>query len=279
MNSLQINLTQQTLDKFLKSTLATFKQENPVSKDLVNSNGVKVTGNVKVKTINVDSLTLKEPNIIDLNNVHVEFDLLNIVVEVDIKRIHDEIKVIDLPGDRFDLKISWDFFNDQPDIRLTFGIEEYFHPTFTASMIWIINGLNISAGLNDFDVHDFNIPNDLGSKIEEQIIKDIKDIIKEKIGEHAGKVLDFIGDLVRFLPVDNLGNWIIQQITESEGLKVLVEQAVKDNLKPETLYSVPNQFELGTDQNKVSVSLADENPVVVSVKESHLTTLVSFKEL
>jgi|GEM_PF-1813287 len=280
MNNLQISLSQPTLDKFIKIVLAQFRQESPLTKELVNSNGVKVIGNVQVKSITIESLTLKEPNIVDLNKIQIAFELLNIIVEVDVKRAHDEIKILDLPGKKYDIAISWDFFKDEPDIRLTFGIEDFFRPSFTASLIWLINGRDIAGGLNDFDVNDFNLADGLGSQIEDRVISAMKDIIKKKIdNKYLNKVLDYIGDLLKLLPVDNIGNWIIKQITDNQALKQLVEQAVKENFKPQTLYTAPGQFEFGADLNKVSISLADSNPIVIAVKDEHLTAWVSFNEL
>ncbi|APO44950.1 hypothetical protein BS614_13650 [Paenibacillus xylanexedens] len=279
MNNLQISLSQTTLNTFLKRSLSLVKQPEPISNVIVEKNGVKVTANIQIKSIEVDDLTLAEPNKISLNNVKLSFELLNVVVEVDIKRIHDSIKVVDLPGDRFDIDISWDFFEGEPDIKLTLGIEDYFGPQFTAEMNFSINGLDIIAGLSDFNVLSLNIPSNLGEKIEDQIINEVKQIIRKKIGKWAEKVLDFIGDLARFLPVDDMASWIVVEISESEVFKQLVEKAVKDNVKEEKVYTLPNEFELGKDQTKINVSLADENPATVHVENGALIGSVNFKDI
>ncbi|MBY0201777.1 uncharacterized protein YpmS [Paenibacillus intestini] len=279
MNNLQISLSQTTLNTFLKKSLSLVRQSEPISNVIVEKNGVKVTANIQLKSIEVDDLNLAEPNKVSLNNVKLSFELLNVVVEVDIKRIHDSIKVLNLPGDRLDVEISWDFFEGEPDIKLTLGIEDYFSPQFTAEMNFSINGLDVMVGLSNFNVHSLNIASNLGEKIEDQIINEVKQIIKEKIGEWADKVLDFIGDLARFLPVDNMASWIVVELSESEVFKHLVEKAVKDNVKEEKVYTIPNKFELGKDQTKVNVSLADENTASVHVENGTLIGLVNFKDI
>ncbi|UPK45951.1 hypothetical protein [Paenibacillus pabuli] len=279
MNNLQLSFSESTLNTVLKKGLSLVKQDEPISKPIVESNGVKITSNVQIKTIEVGNLVLVEPNKIKLNNVKLSFELLNIVVEVDIKRIHDKIKVVDLPGNKFDVNISWDFFGDEPDIRLTLGIEDYLSPEFNAEMSITIDGFDVIAELTNFQVQDLKIPSDLGEKIEQDVIDEVKRIISKKIGKWADKVLDFIGDLSKYLPVDGLSGWVVSKLTESEALKDLLGTAVKDNVEKQKLYTLPNQFELGKEQTRVTLSLDDQNPLSVFVKDSTLTGSVNFKDI
>ncbi|AMM98438.1 hypothetical protein UP12_14265 [Bacillus pumilus] len=274
MNKLEISLSQTTLDSFIKRNLENFKQETTLSEVIIERSGVKVIGNVHIEKIKINNLSLNEPNLIDLNNVEVQFRLLNIVIEVDIERIHDELKI---GGVRV---FSWDFFGANPDIRLTIGLEDFVQPNFSASMKCFVNNRDIIVGLNNFDLHSLNLPNDIASRIQNNVIDEMKNYIKDKIpGKWEDKIIDIIGNLARYLPISNLGDWIFQQISNSKVLEKLIEKAVRDQVKDEVVYSVPPAIELGSGNKKVSIVFDETQPFNVEVKEQQLISTVNFKDL
>ncbi|MBB6625105.1 hypothetical protein H7E67_16930 [Clostridium gasigenes] len=132
----------------------------------------------------LESITLKEPYIIELDKVEVTFSLLNIVIEVDIERIHDKLKV-----GGFEVA-SWDFFNSSSDIKFTIGLEEFVKPNFTASMKCFLNDRDVVIGVDEFRVNDLNLPSDIASRIQQNAINEVTNIIKDEIpGRREDKVL------------------------------------------------------------------------------------------
>lgn len=274
MNTVKVSLSQQTIDSTVKRILQSFHQEEPMSKILLDENGVKITGNVQIENVALESITLKEPHIIELNKVEVTFSLLNIVIEVDVERIHDELKVGGFTV------ASWDFFNNNPDISFTIGIEDFVKPNFSASMKCFLNNREVFIGLDDFKVHDLNLPNDIASSIQQNAINEIKNFIKDQIpGRWEDKVLDMIGDLSRYLPIDNLGDWILSKLLDNRQLESMIEDAVKSKISDEVIYTAPSELTLGTGEKQVTLVLEDVNPIIIEVKEQQLITTANFKDL
>lgn len=274
MNTVKISLSQKTIDSTVKRILQSFRQEEPMSKVLLDENGVKITGNVHIENVSLESITLKEPHIIELNRIEVAFSLLNIVIEVDIKRIHDELKI-------GGIKVaSWDFFENNPDIKLTIGLEDFVKPNFTASMKCFLNNRDVVIGLDDFKLHDLNLPSDIASRIQQNAINEIKNFIKDKIpGRWEDKILDIIGDLTNYLPVNNLGDWILSNLLDNRKIESMIEDAVKSKISDEVVYTAPSELTLGTGDKQINLALEDVNPIIIEVKEQQLTTTINFKDL
>lgn len=274
MNTLKISLSQQTINSTIKRTLKSLHQENPISKVLLDENGVKITGNINVENVVLESITLKEPYIIELNKVEVTFSLLNIVIEVDIERIHDRLKV-----GGFEVA-SWDFFNSNPDIKFTIGLEDFVKPNFTASMKCFLNDRDVVIGVDEFRVNDLNLPSDIASRIQQNAIHEATNIIKDKIpGEWEDKVLDIIGSISKYLPTNNLGDWILSKLLDNRKVESLIEDTVKNKISNEVIYTTPGEFAIGTGDKQVTLELEDVNPIIIEVKEQQLTTAINFKDL
>ncbi|KAB2425285.1 MULTISPECIES: hypothetical protein [Bacillus cereus group] len=274
MNTVKISLSQQTIDSTVKRILKSFHQEEPMSTVLIDENGVKITGNVHIENVGLESITLKELHIIELNRVEVTFSLLNIVIEVDIKRMHDKLEIGGIT------LASWDFFESNPDIRLTIGLEDFVKPNFTASMKCFLNNRDVIIGLDDFKLHDLNLPSDIASRIQQNAIDEIKNIIKDKIpGNLEDKVLDIIGDLTNYLPINNLGDWILSKLLDNRKIESMIEDAVKSKISDEVVYTAPSELTLGAGDNQINLALEDVNPIIIEIKEQQLTTTINFKDL
>ena len=273
MNSIKLSISQKTIDLVVKRTLQSFHQEEPISNVILEENGVKITGNVQIDHIVLESVTLREPHIIDLNKVEVTFSLLNIVIEVDIERIHGKLKIGGVTV------ASWDFFGSNPDIKFTIGLEDFVKPNFTANMKCFLDNRDIVMGLDNFTLNDLNLPNDIASKIQENAINEIKSVIKDKIpGRWEDKVLDIIGDLAKYLPVRHLGDWILGKLLDNRKIETMIEDAIKSKITNEVVYTAPNELTLGTGDKQFTVTLEDVNPIIIEVKEQQLLTTINFKD-
>lgn len=274
MNAVNVSLSQQTIDSTVKRTLNFFRQDEPISKVLLDENGVKITGNVNIENVILESVTLKEPHIIELNKVEVTFSLLNIVIEVDIERIHDELKI-----GGFEVA-SWDFFNSNPDIRFTIGLEDFVKPNFTASMKCFLNNRDVVIGVDEFKVNDLNLPSDIASRIQQNAINEVTNIINDKIpGRWEDKVLAKIGDIAKYLPINYLGDWILSKLLDNRKVESLIEDAVKSKISDEVVYTAQGELTLGTGDKQVTLVLENVNPIIIEVKERQLTTTINFRDL
>ncbi len=274
MNTLEVSLSQQTIDSAVKRGLQFLRQESPLNKELFNERGIKVIGNVHVKSIDLESVTLKEPNIIEVNKVEVAFFLLNIAIEVDVKRIHDKLKILGVTV------ASWDLFESNPDIELTVGIENLIKPNFSFSLKSFLNNREVVVGLNDFKINTLNLSDDISGQIKQNIINEVKRIIKDAIpGNYEDKVLDLIGDLANLLPMNNIGDWIVGKLLDNRKIEELIEDAAKNMIDNEVVYIAPSNLTLGTGEKQVTLALEDANPIALNVKEHRLITTINFKDL
>jgi hypothetical protein len=276
MNTVKVSLSQQTLDSTVNRIIQSFNQTEPKSTELINESGVKITGNVLVDKPKLESITLVEPNIISLNNVEVSFSTLNIVIGIDVERIKGEFKIAGVEV------ASWDFFEENPDINLTLGLEEFIKPNFTGSMKCYLNNLDVIIGLNDFKVHDLNIPNDIASRIQQNVISEMTNFIKNAIpGRWDDEIIRIINldNIARYLPFDNIGDWILSKLLEGRKIEAMIEETVKSKISDEVVYTALSDFKLGTGDKQVTLVLEDVNPITIEVKEQQLSVTINFKDL
>ncbi|WP_440671308.1 hypothetical protein [Bacillus subtilis] len=286
MNNLSVTLTQSTIENYLRAQLANIAFQNE-EETLYDDNGIKIIANVHVRKIGFDDFVLSPPNTFEIRRLSVEFEKLNIVVSADLPGFSDR-QVIDIP-DLPDIRdpftgrvivegrevpdiVLWDvnLFGEDEDIKLTLGLEEIVKPVCSASFNFIINGFNVSLGLNDFEMNDFVIPESIADTVKNNIIEEVKKKIREAVGNNDfGKLIEKIGDLLKLIPIPDITGLIIEKVVKSDQFEQFVAKEISSKLGEYVLY-MPQQFKLGTESSPIELSI---NPPTVNVIENNRITI------
>lgn len=292
INNLSVTLTESTIEKFLRSQLSNITFQNE-EKPLYDDNGIKIVANVQIKKIEFNDFDLTPPDTFAIKKISVEFERINIVISADIKHIKNENVIVtpDLPDVRDPFTgrviiegrevpdiVLWriDLFGENPDIKLTIGLEEFIKPTISAGFNFITNNFTVSLGLKDFEFNDFIIPESIAKTIKDNIMEEVERTIKNAVGNNPiGDVLAKIGDLLSLLPVPDVTGLVVDNVIKSEAFEEFVANQIRSKLGEYVLY-VPHNFKLGPDQSPIELSI---NSPTVNVTDNQITISVDVNEL
>ncbi|MCC2250686.1 MAG: hypothetical protein ACQEWU_07390 [Bacillota bacterium] len=269
MNYAEIGLTQQSLGNFITIISKNFVHEES-DIPIFEEHGIKILANVKARLSPPNSVTLESPSNIAIEHLKLVFEKLEIVISVDLPH-----RSIDLP---FLPDVS--IFGDNPDIRLTMGIEEFIRPDISLAV-------GISSNLNDgkhninleliedkFKIHSFGVPEDLGKIIEDKIGEEIKRIIPGRVDDI---ILDVLGNLTKILSLPiPFDNWIVNKIIDSEFIKRLAKKSITKTFKEQHIYSIPQEQPIGEGPYKRNLTVTE---IPISIHDGKLIITANLSDV
>jgi hypothetical protein len=270
MNHFQIGLTQQTLSNFITVLCNNYVHEE-ADVLILDEDGVRIVGNVIAHLGPPNRVKLEEPNKLSVEHLTLLFERFQVVITVDIPH-----SSIDLPFPIPDVSV----FGDNPDMRWTIALDEYIYPEFSLAVEFLSEehqeAYNIYFQLlrDRFQIYSFNIPGDLGRRMEEALWNEVRKIIPGKVDDI---VLRCLGDLTRVLglPID-ISGWIVQKIVDSEWLRNMVEDSITRSFIRQHLYSIPLHYAIGDEPYKREIRITE---IPITVQNGELTITAHLSEV
>ena len=284
LNSLQVSLSQQTIEKMLRKVKEATEFNNERA-DIVKDHEIKnikfnVYSNVHLsKESDFRSFRLVEPNLLFIDDLTIKFQTLNIVIEIDIPKFEQFIGVITppidlngpLPGGTYDppdIGKNVSIFKENPDIQLTVGLEEFIQPSFSGGLKVEVRNDNgnykvyYSPDEQTFKFHGINFSENAAQKIYDNIFEEIKNRIKSSVGNDVlDKVIDaLLRNPLDFLPIPDFTNFILDKVLNSEVLRKAIETQITKSFKEKSA-DIPETVSVGEGDLKTELTI-DEAPSV-----------------